>query len=188
LIENVKTHCNDGDAAKSRNAYVYYYCYYGHNTDEASPFLKWIIRQLSRAVDTMPAKLYKLYKRGEGPSLTDLLSVVDEMVEVFDCVYIILDAIDESMPRTDLLKVLRDLITDPRFSKIRVLATSREYLDIEESMKGISTSISMRNPLLDEDIRLFIKAQLRIHPKLKLWPVSVQDEALEALSTKAKGM
>ncbi|KAK0706095.1 hypothetical protein B0T26DRAFT_725418 [Lasiosphaeria miniovina] len=188
LIENVKTRCNAGDAAKSRNAYVYYYCYFGHNTDEALHFLRWIIRQLGRAADTMPANLYKLYRRGEGPSLSDLFYVLEEMMEAFDCVYVILDAIDESMPRTNLLKVLRDLITDPRFSKTRVLATSREYLDIEESMKGISTSISMRNPLLDEDIRLFVQAQLKTHPKLRLWPASVQDEALEALSAKAKGM
>ncbi|KAK3370926.1 hypothetical protein B0T24DRAFT_627387 [Lasiosphaeria ovina] len=188
LIENIKTRCNDGDAAASRNAYVYYYCYFGHNTDEALPFLKWMICQLGRVADTVPASLYNLYKRSEGPSLTDLLYVLEEMVKAFDCVYIILDAIDESMPRTDLLKVLRDLITDPRFSKTRVLATSREYLDIEESMKGISTPISMRNPLLDEDIRLFVQAQLKMHPKLRLWPASVRDEALEALSAKAKGM
>ena len=188
LIESIKTRCNDGDATKSRNAYVYYYCYFGHNTDEALPFLTWIVRQLSRTAETIPAKLYKLYKRGEGPSLMDLLYVLEEMVEAFDRVYVILDAIDESIPRMDLLKILRDLITDPRFSKIRVLATSREYIDIEESMKGISTPISMSNPLLDEDIRLFVQAQLRKHPKFRLWPTSVRDEALEALSTKAKGM
>lgn len=114
--------------------------------------------------------------------------MLEEIVEAFDRVYVILDAIDESIPRMDLLKILRDLITDPRFSKIRVLATSREYIDIEESMKGISTPISMSNPLLDEDIRLFVQAQLRKHSKFRLWPTSVRDEALEALSTKAKGM
>src|SRR5207245_11314835 len=77
-----------------------------------------------------------------------------------------LDAIDESMPRMDILKILRDLITDPRFPKIRVLATSREYPDIEESMKGISASISMMNPLLDEDIRLFVQLQDRKSTRL----------------------
>ncbi|OIW22523.1 hypothetical protein CONLIGDRAFT_606829 [Coniochaeta ligniaria NRRL 30616] len=188
LIESVKSHCSDGNTTKSRNAYAYYYCYYGHNADEASAFLKWTIRRLCCAADAVPAKLYKLYKHGEGASLMDLLCVLEEILGAFDCVYIVLDAIDESMPRADLLKVLRDLITDPRFWKVRVLATSREYIDIEESMKGISAPISMRNPLLDEDIRLFVQAQLNTHPKLRLWQASVRDEALEALSTKAKGM
>lgn len=188
LIESIKTHCSDGDAATGRDACVYYYCYFGHNTDEALPFLKWIVRQLSLTAETIPARLLKLHKRGESPSLVDLLYALEETIEAFDRVYVALDAIDESMPRRDLLKILRDLITDPRFSKIRVLATSREYIDIEESMTAISTSLSMSNPLLDADIRLYVQAQLGMQPKFKLWPIVVREEALEALSTKAKGM
>ncbi|KAH7009774.1 hypothetical protein EDB80DRAFT_610302, partial [Ilyonectria destructans] len=185
LVETIKTHC---DTSGSKSAYVYYYCYFGHNTDETSSFLKWTISQLCRKADVVPTSLYELYKRGEELSLANLLSVLEAILQEFDCVYAILDAIDESIPRTDLLQVLQNLITNSRFSKIRTLATSREYIDIEEVMKGISVPISMRNPLLDEDIRLFVDSQLRTHPKLKRWPASVRDEALEALSTKAKGM
>ncbi|KAH8686369.1 hypothetical protein BGZ61DRAFT_454381 [Ilyonectria robusta] len=185
LVETVKTHCN---ASGSKSAYVYYYCYFGHNTDEASPFLKWTISQLCRKADIVPTSLYKLYKCGEELSLANLLSVLEAILQEFDCVYVILDAIDESIPRTGLLHVLQNLISDLRFSKIRTLATSREYIDIEEMMEGISVPISMRNPLLDEDIRLFVQSQLGTHPKLKRWPASVRDRALEALSTKAKGM
>jgi hypothetical protein len=187
LIETIKRHCSD-ETTKKKNACVYYYCYFGHNIDEASPFLKWIVRQLCLIADVVPDKLYKLYKRGESPSLIDLLQVLDEITETFDHIYIILDAIDESTPRLDLLRILRDLITDPRFQKIYVIATSREYIDIEESMKDISSAISMSNPLLDQDIQLFVQAQLQSHPKLRLWPSSVRDMAMEALSTKAKGM
>ncbi|KAH6972969.1 hypothetical protein BKA56DRAFT_492630 [Ilyonectria sp. MPI-CAGE-AT-0026] len=185
LVESIQTQC---DTSGSKSAYVYYYCYFGHNTDEASPFLKWTISQLCRKADVVPTSLYKLYKRGEGLSLANLLSVLEAILQEFDCVYVILDAIDESTPRTDLLQVLQNLITDLRFSKIRTLATSREYIDIEEMMEGISVPISMRNPLLDEDIRLFVESQLGSHPKLKRWPASVRGQALEALSTKAKGM
>lgn len=186
LVETVKRHCNASTERKI--ASVYYYCYFGRNTDEASPFLKWTIRQLCRRIDILPAELYKLYKRGEQPSLADLLNLLETIVKPFDCVYIMLDAIDESMPRLNLLKVLRDIITDPRFHKIQVLATSREYIDIEESLKRISEEVSMRNPLLDADIRLFVQAQLSTHPKLSLWPASIREEAVEALSRKAEGM
>lgn len=136
----------------------------------------------------MPTSLYRLYKRGEGLSLANLLSVLETILQEFDYVYVILDAIDESTPRTDLLQVLQNLIIDLRFSKICTLATSREYIDIEEMMEGISVPISMRNPLLDEDIRLFVGSQLGSHPKLKRWPASVRGQVLEALSKKAKGM
>ncbi|KAH7126132.1 hypothetical protein EDB81DRAFT_730543 [Dactylonectria macrodidyma] len=185
LIETVKTHCDSSDC---KSVYTYYYCYFGHNTDETSPFLKWTISQLCRKADVVPTNLYKLHKHGEGASLANLLNVLESILQAFDCVYVILDAIDESLPRTHLLRVLRDLITDPKFSKIRILTTSREYVDIEEVMEEISVPISMRNPLLDEDIRLFIESQLRIHPKLKRWPATVRDKTLKVLSTKAKGM
>jgi hypothetical protein len=92
------------------------------------------------------------------------------------------------MPRDDLLKVLWDLATDARFKMIQVLATSRQYLDIEKIMLEISEPISKRNPLLDKDIKLFIEAQLRDHPKLKCWPTNLQERVLEALSEGAKGM
>lgn len=188
LIETIKEHCEQEDLETEKCAYVYYYCYFGHNQDEATPFLKWTVDQLCREAECVPACLYKLYKHGGQPSIGDLLDGLEAIVKSFDCVYIVLDALDESMPKDDLLGILRDLATDPRFLKIHVLATSRQYIEIERVMSEISVPVSMRNPLLDEDIRLFVRAQIRTNPKLKRWLAALQNEVLEALSTKAKGM
>ena len=118
----------------------------------------------------------------------ELLEVLEVLGSQFESIYIVLDAIDESTPRNDLLRVIRDLATDARFSTIKLLATSREYVDIEQVMSGISAPISMRNPLLDADIKLYLGAKLRSHPKLKRWPVDLQAEVLNVLSEKAEGM
>ncbi|KAF7542440.1 hypothetical protein G7Z17_g11566 [Cylindrodendrum hubeiense] len=156
LIQGVKSLCEDR-ATTQKCAYVYYYCYFGHNQNEAAPFLKWILGQLCRQVDKIPPHLHNLYKHGGEPSLVDLLRSLEAIVEEFDSVYLVVDAVDESRERADLLKVLRDLVTDVTFQKVRVIVTSREYLDIEKVMDGISAPVSMRNPLLDEDIRLFLR-------------------------------
>jgi hypothetical protein len=186
LIEKIKEHCERPSTEKC--AYVYYYCYFGHNQDEAAPFLRWTINCLYHQADIIPTYLYKLYKHGGEPSLEELLCALEAILDAFHNTYIVTDAIDESMPRDDLLRVLRDLATDSRFQKVQLLSTSRQYIDIEKVMQQISVSVSMCNPLLDEDIKLYVRSQLHSNPKFKHWPLHLREEVVEALSTGAKGM
>ena len=118
----------------------------------------------------------------------ELLHALEESLEGFDTIYLMLDAIDESLPREDLLKTLRDLVFDPRFQKIQLLATSREYIDIETAMEQISAPVSMLNPFLDEDIRVYVRSQVQQNPKFKLWSAHLKEEVVDALVTGAKGM
>ncbi|KAF8861178.1 hypothetical protein BDZ45DRAFT_587267 [Acephala macrosclerotiorum] len=186
LIENLMDHYKASTPKKC--TYVYYYCYFGHNQEEAAPFLRWTINRLCREADHVPTYLYKLFQHGGEPSLAELLCALEAILEEFDNVYIVVDAIDESMPREDLLRVLRDLATDSRFRKVQLLATSRQYIDIENVMELISEPVSMLNPLLNEDIKLYVRSQLESNPKFKHWAPHLVEEVLEALATKAKGM
>ncbi|KAK1491717.1 L-galactose dehydrogenase [Colletotrichum abscissum] len=156
--------------------------------DESAPFLRWVLERMCRKVDQVPDHLWKLFKDGKDPSLSDLLTALEAVSRYFSSVHITIDAVDESSPREELLKVLRDLATDLRFSNIRLLVTSREYLDIEKVMEEVSTGISMRNKYLDADIRLYTESRLAINDKLKDWTEDVRQEALEALCIGAKGM
>jgi hypothetical protein len=79
-------------------------------------------------------------------------------------------------------------VNDARFHKVQLLATSRRYIDIENNMQEISIPVSMSNPLVDEDIRLYVRAKVDTNPKLKRWPLHLKDEVVEALSNGAKGM
>ncbi|KAH7134125.1 hypothetical protein EDB81DRAFT_803226 [Dactylonectria macrodidyma] len=187
LIDAVQTFCSD-EVSTQKHAFAYYYCYFGHNQNETAPFLKWTLNQLCRQADSVRPYLHKLYKRGGEPSLAELLRSLEEISEEFDCIYLVVDAIDESMERADLLAVLRELVIDARFQNIRLTATSREYVDIEKVMDDISTPMSMRNPLLDEDILLYVNSRVQRHPRLSLWPLHLRSEVCDALSRKAKGM
>jgi NACHT domain len=170
-------------------AYVYYYCYFGHAQDEAGPFLRSIINQLSRQLDNIPASLHQLYRVGGQPSLVQLLHVLGEIVSVFDeIVYVVIDAIDESLPREDIIQVLRDLATDIRFQKVQLLITSRQYIDIETVMEQVSIPLSMLNPLVQDDIRTYVRSQLTKVPKFNHWTLKIKDEAVEIITDGAKGM
>lgn len=187
LIEELKRHCEASSEKKC--THVYYYCYFGHNQDEAAPFLRWVIERLCRQSEVMLSCVYDIFRHGGTPSLTDLLGALEPILsDIFDTVYITIDATDESMPRADLLKVLRDLATDARFAKIQLLATSREYLDIERVMEEVSVEVSMSNPLVDDDIRTYVNSQLHTLPKFQRWPPNLLVEAEKALMLKAKGM
>lgn len=185
LIETVRDYCADRG---SRYACVYYYCYYGHAQDETTPFLRWILLELCRQLGRVPLAVYELYRHGGPPSSRSLLRAIQVTVQLFDRVYVFVDALDESLHRHNLLRILRDLATDPRFENLRVLATSREYIDIEEAMRDISIPISMRNYLLDQDIALYVRSRLSSHRRLKRWPPQLREDVAEALSTKANGM
>jgi hypothetical protein len=120
--------------------------------------------------------------------LVELLSALEAVLEVFDQVYIVIDAIDESKSRGDLLRVLRDLAIDPRFQNVRLFATSREYIEIENSMYPISVSMAMSDEFVDVDIKIYARSQMDSNPKFKHWPPALRDEVVDTLARKAHGM
>ena len=152
------------------------------------PFLRWLINQLCREANLIPDSVYNMYKYGGEPSLVELLKALEEVSQKFDFVYVIVDAIDESNFREDLLKVFRDLATDLRFAKIQLLASSREYIDIERVMEDFSVSLSMANDFVQADIRIVVRHELESNPKFTRWSQDLLDEVEEAVSIGARGM
>jgi len=115
--------------------------------------------------------------------LTDSLA---ELLENMEVVYLIVDAVDESHPHDELLLLLETLVTDPRFCKIQLIATSRRYHDIESVMTRISSPISMSNEEIDRDIRTFITLQL--DRKFIGWRAAHKSSISDSLVHMAKGM
>jgi hypothetical protein len=184
IVEQVKRHCK----SRQDSGHSYYYCYFGHNQDEASPFLRWTIAQLCRQANCVPEFVYELYKQGGQPNLADLMLALEVSLNSFDIAYIVIDAVDESKPREDLLRVIRDLATDLRFSKIHCIVTSREYIDIEQSMEPISRSIAMSNALVEDDIRKHVNSALHSGDRFRRWPLDLLIEVEDAVVHGSKGM
>jgi hypothetical protein len=155
---------------------------------ESSHFLRWIIGQLCRQSAKVPEELEDIHKSGKSPSLTSLLSVLHTAMEEFGRVYIVLDAVDESMPRTDLIRVIRDLSTDARFSTLGLIVTSREYMDIEQILEPCTIPITMSNKFVEEDIGVLVRSTIQSDERYRRWPEDLRCEMQDLIPKKAQGM
>lgn len=169
-------------------AHVYYYCSYRNNVgdDEATPMLRWIVGQLCREMSMFPSLLLHCYHTKTTPDLPKLKESLEILLEYIDTLYLIVDAVDESSPREELLQFLEDVVTNPSFANVQLLATSRRYADIESVLSRISTPISMSNPEVDKDIRTYVSSALS--KRFPNWSQSLRDDVREALVNGAKGM
>ena len=187
LVEETMKHCAQSELGTI--ACVYYYCYHGHRQDETAPFLRWVISQLCRQGCFIPRCVYAIYQMGRQPSVAKLLDALEETLHHFSRVNILIDGLDESAsPRDDLLRVLGDLATDARFQKLHVIASSRNYVDIEKAMTGIFTPISMDNHLVEADIRTYVQSKTRSDTKFQHWPRDLLATVENILPKKATGM
>jgi NACHT domain len=168
---------------------VYYYCYFGNNQDETIPFLGWTVGQLCRQANHSPESILSACSTGRKPTIQQLLTGLEEILCFFDVAYVVLDAVDESSePRSAFLDMISKLVVDPRFEKIQLLATSREYGDIESVLATISVAVSMKTGQVDDDIRTVVNSRLQSDKSFSNWPSALQHEVGEALATGAKGM
>ena len=188
VAEEIEKHCTSSSSESSKLGHAYYYCYFGHNQDESSHFLRWIIGQLCRQSTKVPEELQNIYKSGKTPTLSRLLSVLHSTMEGFERVYLVLDAVDESMPRADLLRVIRDLSTDARFSALGLVVTSRQYIDIEQVLEVCSIPITMSNQFVEEDIGILVHSTVQSDERYQRWPEDLRCEMQDTIPKRAKGM
>jgi hypothetical protein len=184
-IEELKRLCEETQDGAC--LYAYYYCHYTHNQDESLPFLGWVVSQACRQTGSIPFQLKRLYDRGCEPTVPDLERVLEIVLKRTETFYVVIDAVDESTPREELVRLIAAMALDIRFHRIRILATSRQYFDIERVFSGVSMAISMRNHLVDADIKSFVRARLASSHRLRRWHNSLQ-EIEKALVEKAEGM
>ena len=166
----------------------YYYCYFDHKQDETEPFLRWTLSQLCRQARNIPSCIFDLYNNRSQPSIKQLCDALRVVLESFNVAFIIIDAVDESDPREELIELLKTLVTDDGFANIQLLVTSREYVDIGTSFLDIAVPLSMSDPEVEKDIRQYICVKLESKPKFKRWQKSLRKEIEEALTNGAQGM
>ncbi|KAH8894321.1 hypothetical protein GQ53DRAFT_839931 [Thozetella sp. PMI_491] len=131
LAEVVNQICKKEQSGDRRLACVYYYCLHSRNHCETLPFLRWLLSELCHQSGGIPQLVEQLYTNSREPTMEQLLLCLEFILADFDTVFVVIDALDESQPRQALLELAKELVTDARFKKLQILATSREYHDIE---------------------------------------------------------
>ena len=183
------------DADDGKSCVLYYYCHFENKQNEAAPMLYWVLSQLCRKSDIIPSSTYAMVKKGTQPTLADLLNAIADALSPFRAVYLALDAIDEAEQRSYLLRVLRQLATERRFHKVRLVVTSREYPDIEDALGSFSISLPLLNEVVTQDIRTYLESALSgsievhrhfsTHPR---WTPELRALMLDKITEKANGM
>jgi hypothetical protein len=136
-----------------------------------------------QSVDGMLRSLaFQLYQSGAGPSVLDvsfqahqdglqqpgtkaLEDVVIKMLAAQKKVVVVLDALDESTTRTNLLSWIKDITSRPELSHVQLICTSRPEAEL---LREIPATISEDNHMrldkqaVNDDISSYVSAQLTI--------------------------
>ncbi|GKU20813.1 nacht and ankyrin protein [Fusarium langsethiae] len=108
------------------------------------------------------------HNRPDQPSTKALSEIVCKMLTEEEDVCVILDALDESTTRDELLQWIEDTGSDPKLHHIRLLYTSRPEPDLHQSIFasiGQESCFPIDKQALDKDIRSFVT-----------WPLTQREE------------
>ena len=170
----------------------FYFTFNDESKQDDSAMLRALVLQLSNQLQDGHADLARLYnahKSGTPPS-PDLLECLRSLVEKFEQVYIMLDALDESPPSGPRGYVLEALETMRGWALqgLHLFITSRDERDIHESLNLSTTQkVAMQNAGIDQDIANFISARLKADRSLQKWG-KYHDKIQDTLAERAKGV
>ncbi len=170
----------------------FYFTFNDESKQDESAMLRALILQLSGQLSdpqTDLARLRDSYSTGI-PSATLLIAHLRHLIQKFDQVYILLDALDESPrhgQREQVLDAIETMLKWP-LPGLHVLVTSRDEPDIRESLSPAEDEeVIMRNAETNRDISDFISGQLNIDPKLRKWR-AYHDRIQQVLAERAQGV
>ncbi|KIK94239.1 hypothetical protein PAXRUDRAFT_828201, partial [Paxillus rubicundulus Ve08.2h10] len=166
-VEHVGRHAS---AQGPRCRYAYFY--FDGSESGGSGFgilLRSLLDQLcfNQAIPDAMKRLYGVdSERHPKPKLAQLRTTLAEVVNGFDEVYILIDALDECDSQGELLDWMASLELTPQ---VHILVTSRPERIIEEGMsKSSHVLISLSSELLDNDIKTYVDARVEASDDLKL--------------------
>ena len=135
------------------------------------------------------AKLYQSCHNGRSqPSVESLQSILFTILEAFDDVYIVLDALDECTERKDLLKWIKQMTSWKR-SKLHLLTTSRPEEDIAKNLRLLDPDyVDIKQDLITRDIDKYIDYILDSEDAFDRWNDEIKATIKSKLLESAGGM
>lgn len=169
----------------------FYFTFDDKSKQDELAMLRALLLQLSGQLSdsqTDLARLRDLYSTGIPPAIV-LIAHLQHLIQKFDQVYILLDALDES-PRygqRDQVLVAIETMRKWLLPGLHLLVTSRDEADIRESLSPAGNEeVIMKNAEINRDISKFISGQLNVDPKLRRWRAH-HDRIQQVLAERAQG-
>jgi hypothetical protein len=125
---------------------------------------------------------------GSPPSVESLQATLILILEAFNDVYIVLDALDECAERKDALKWIKEM-TLWRNGKLHLLATSRPEEGIAKQLRPLDPDhIDLKPDLVTRDIERYIDTTLEREEAFERWDDEIKATIKSTLLDKAGGM
>jgi hypothetical protein len=192
IIENLQQHC--GNDTSMVTAY-FYFDFNDTQKQVLEPMLRSLLYQLLQRAVTIPKGIDMLFascENGRPPSLDAFLKVLRSTLQEFTQVYIVLDALDECIQRSDLLEMLKT-VARWQLDNVHLLMTSRKERDIESSLESFvveEDTVCLQRDVVDKDIQRYVQQRLSDHKDLAKWSKdpAIKQEIEAALMRGANGM
>ena len=151
-----------------------------------------LITQFAATYGGIPTTLAKLYQSchdGKSqPSVQSLQSVLLTILESFDDIYIVLDALDECTERKDLLKWIKQMTSWKR-SKLHLLTTSRPEEDIAKHLRLLDPDhVYIKQDLITRDVEKYIDCMIDSEDGFDRWNDEIKVNIKSTLLENARGM
>jgi hypothetical protein len=131
---------------------------------------------------------HSCYDGGSPPSIESLHTTLLSILEAFDDVFIILDALDECTERKDVLKWVKEM-TFWRKGKLHLLATSRPEEDIGKHLRLLdSDHVYIKQDLITRDVKRYINCTLDDDVAFDRWNNKIKANIKNKLLESAAGM
>jgi hypothetical protein len=155
-------------------------------------FIRSLIAQFAAPYGGIPATLAKLYQSCHDgrsqPSVESLQYVLLLILDAFDDVFIILDALDECVKRSDVLKWIKEM-TSWRKGKLHLLATSRPEEDIANHLRLLDpVNVYIEQDLITCDVKRYIDCILDDDIAFNRWNDQIKANIKSKLQESAGGM
>ena len=193
ITEHIKAHCR----LKPETAVAFFYFDFAdREKQKCGNMVRSLITQLCPPNGNVPQALrwhYSSCAYGKTqPSLKSLLSLLCEMIQQFQEVFIILDALDECGEGEKLLQVIEN-IAGWKLDGLHILLTSRKEHNIEKRMEKICKEqdrIRVQGKEVEKDISTYVRSRIRTDHNLKQWQKypGLHKEIEETLIEKADEM
>nr|OQO18690.1 hypothetical protein B0A51_14563 [Rachicladosporium sp. CCFEE 5018] len=193
IVDDLQTFCRDDPA---RSLAIFFFDFNDVDKQDALKMVKSLISQFLDKCPGIPDALQAAYAACDDgrrqPSEHQLLTALKRTLEHLPAPFVVLDALDECNAREDLFDVLQQIRSWDK-SSVRMLATSRREIDIEEGLEKLipaGSTIPLESHLVDGDIRTYVHERLSSDTGFRRWQTDqpMQEEIEMTLGRKACGM
>ncbi|KAF2731353.1 hypothetical protein EJ04DRAFT_566899 [Polyplosphaeria fusca] len=193
LVSSLIEHIADSPRYKAGiDALSYHYCDFSDpSTLEPAKILGSLVWQTTARTNNISPAIRTLYRKyaQQSPQSGMLVQILSDVVApVYGTTYLIIDGLDESRERQQLLDAIQPLHQVSEKSRsIKILLSSRPELDIRQRLLS-NLSFLIETTHTELAIKTHIRSEIARIPKLSAMPVSAQGNILSSLTKRADGM